>query len=270
MPNHLQQIAAPAPEAEQMATQRIALQHLLHQKRQAGEALPHIGVAGGKPHPDPARQRDHRALPPDSAATAAVNVAGSTAPVIRSCTPLANAISIVPPVPARAAHAGDSGATETAANCTSLSCRGALTAPNEPVRACRRQTVGKLGCTSCRRATSTTLAEGAWLSSTIRSFSIVDHRRRRSGPDRTETLLTFAHLLANQSANYRRQSCRPEGGPHRRVTHSIARREVHALLEVLKLPIDDRGRRRAAARAEWFAARTQPLDTGDILAELPR
>jgi hypothetical protein len=75
-----------------------------------------------------------------------------------------------------------------------------------------------LGCTSCRRATSTTLAEGAWLSSTIRSFSIVVHRRRRSGPDRTETLLTFAHLLANQSANYRRQSCRPEGGPHRRVT----------------------------------------------------
>jgi chromosome partitioning protein len=50
-------------------------------------------------------------------------------------------------------------------------------------------------------------------------------------------------------------------------SHSIARREIHALLEVLKLPIDDRGRRRAAARAEWLAARTQPLDTGDILAE---
>jgi hypothetical protein len=63
-----------------------------------------------------------------------------------------------------------------------------------------------------------TLAEGAWLSSTIRSFSTVVHRRRRSGPDRTETLLTFAHLLANQSANYRRQGCRPEGGPHRKVT----------------------------------------------------
>ena len=138
--------------------------------------------------------------------------------MIRSCTPLENAISIVPPVPARAAHAGGSGATETAANSTSLCCRGALTAPNEPVRACRRQTVSKLGCTSCRRATSTTLAEGAWLSSTIRSFSTVDHRRRRSRPDRTETLLTFAHLLASQSANYRRQSCRPEGGPHRRVT----------------------------------------------------
>src|SRR5260370_35545548 len=63
-----------------------------------------------------------------------------------------------------------------------------------------------------------TLASGAWLSPTIRSFSTVVHRRRRSGPERTETLLTFAHLLANQSANYRRQGCRPEGGPHRRVT----------------------------------------------------
>src|SRR6267142_562288 len=143
MPDNFQQIAAPPPEAEQ-----IALQHFLHQKRQAGEALPHVGMAGGKPHPHPARQRDHRARPPDSAATAAVSVAGSTAPVIRSCTPLANAISIVPPVPARAAHADGSGATETAANCTSLSCRGALTAPNTPARACRRQTVSKLGCTS--------------------------------------------------------------------------------------------------------------------------
>jgi chromosome partitioning protein len=51
---------------------------------------------------------------------------------------------------------------------------------------------------------------------------------------------------------------------------SPARREVQALLEALKLPINDRGRRRAAARAEWLAARSQPLDTGDILAEAPR
>ena len=46
-----------------------------------------------------------------------------------------------------------------------------------------------------------------------------------------------------------------------------ARREVQALLEVLKLPIDDRGRRRAARRAEWFASHDNPLDTGDMLAE---
>src|ERR1700686_4504675 len=218
MPDHLQQIAAPAPEAEQMAAQRITLQHLLHQERKAGEALPHVGMARGKPHPPPGRQRDHRARPPDNAATAAVSIVGSTAPVIRSCTPLAKAISIVPPVPARAVHAGCSGATETAANCTSSSCRNAAAGPMAPVRACRRQTVRRLGCTSCRRATSMTLAEGAWLSSTIRSFSTVVHRRRRSGPDKTKTLITFAHLLANQSANYRRQGWHPEGGPPRRVT----------------------------------------------------
>jgi len=101
--------------------------------------IPHVGMAGGKPHPYPARQRDHRGRPPDSAATAAVSVAGSTAPVIRICMPLQNAISIVPPVLAQAAHPDGSGATETAANCTSLSCRSAFTAPNDPVRACRRQ-----------------------------------------------------------------------------------------------------------------------------------
>src|ERR1700730_14341407 len=223
MPDHLQQIAAPAPEAEQMAAQRITLQPLLHQERKAGEALPHVGMARGKPHPHPGRQRDHRARPPDNAATAAVNVAGSTAPAIRSCTRLTNAISIAPPVPARAVHAGCSGAIETAANCTAPSCCAARPALNEPVRACRRQTVRRLGCTSCRRATSMTLAEGAWLSSTIRSFSTVVHRRRRSGPDRTETLLTFAHSLANQSANYRWQDCRPEGGLRRRITLKVPR-----------------------------------------------
>lgn len=63
-----------------------------------------------------------------------------------------------------------------------------------------------------------TLAPGARLSSTIRRFSAVVQRRRRSGPDKTATLLTFAHLLANQSAKHRSQGCRPEGGPHRRIT----------------------------------------------------
>jgi chromosome partitioning protein len=46
-----------------------------------------------------------------------------------------------------------------------------------------------------------------------------------------------------------------------------ARHEVQALLAALKLAIDDRGRRRAAVRAEWFASRDVPLRTDDILAE---
>src|ERR1700737_1135531 len=52
-------------------------------------------------------------------------------------------------------------------------------------------------------------------------------------------------------------------------SHANARLEVQALLEVLKLPIDDRGRRRGAARAEWFAAKNPPLETPDPLLWLP-
>jgi hypothetical protein len=73
----------------------------------------------------------------------------------------------------------------------SSSCRGSGPGPKAPERACRRQTVSKL----CRRATSTTLAAGAKLSSMIRSFSAVVHHRRRSGPDRTVTVVTFALCL---------------------------------------------------------------------------
>src|SRR5215472_12682844 len=38
------------------------------------------------------------------------------------------------------------------------------------------------------------------------------------------------------------------------LSHMTARQEMLAVLEALKLPIDEKGRRRAAARAEWFAA----------------
>ena len=44
-----------------------------------------------------------------------------------------------------------------------------------------------------------------------------------------------------------------------------ARQEVRTLLDSLRLPLDERGRRRAAARAQWFASRDNPLDTHDIL-----
>jgi chromosome partitioning protein len=33
------------------------------------------------------------------------------------------------------------------------------------------------------------------------------------------------------------------------------------------LPIDERGKRRAAARAEWIAAAANPLETHDLLAD---
>jgi chromosome partitioning protein len=47
--------------------------------------------------------------------------------------------------------------------------------------------------------------------------------------------------------------------------HVTAREEVTGLLRQLKLPLDERGRRRAANRAEWFAQVDKPLETHDIL-----
>jgi chromosome partitioning protein len=51
------------------------------------------------------------------------------------------------------------------------------------------------------------------------------------------------------------------------LSHVTARAEVMTLIEALKLPIDTRGQRRAAARAEWYAAQGKPLDVHDILEE---
>jgi chromosome partitioning protein len=38
-----------------------------------------------------------------------------------------------------------------------------------------------------------------------------------------------------------------------------------SLIEALRLPLDARGRRRAAARADWFAAVEKPLDVHDVV-----
>ncbi len=53
-------------------------------------------------------------------------------------------------------------------------------------------------------------------------------------------------------------------GQHPSTSH--ARDEVRRLVDALMLPIDERGRRRAAARAEWIAAVDKPLDTHGLLA----
>ena len=51
------------------------------------------------------------------------------------------------------------------------------------------------------------------------------------------------------------------------MSHMTARDEVKALIATLKLPIDERGKRRVAARAEWAASAGKPLDTHDLLAD---
>jgi chromosome partitioning protein len=49
------------------------------------------------------------------------------------------------------------------------------------------------------------------------------------------------------------------------MSHVTARQEVENLLEALRLPFDERRLKRAAARAEWFAAAAQPLELHDIV-----
>ena len=54
-------------------------------------------------------------------------------------------------------------------------------------------------------------------------------------------------------------------GTRPNLSHVTAREEVTSLLRQLKLPLDERGRRRAANRAEWFAQVDKPLEVHDIL-----
>jgi chromosome partitioning protein len=49
------------------------------------------------------------------------------------------------------------------------------------------------------------------------------------------------------------------------MSHLTARQEVQGFVSTLNLPIDERGRRRAAARSEWFSTLDKPLDVHDLL-----
>jgi chromosome partitioning protein len=56
-------------------------------------------------------------------------------------------------------------------------------------------------------------------------------------------------------------------GSRASLSHFAARQEVRTLIDALKLPIDEKGRRRAAAREEWFRASSKPLDNAEVIAE---
>ena len=55
-------------------------------------------------------------------------------------------------------------------------------------------------------------------------------------------------------------------GTRPNMAHVTAREEVTSLLRHMRLPIDERGRRRAATRAEWFAQVDRPLESHDLTA----
>jgi chromosome partitioning protein len=58
-------------------------------------------------------------------------------------------------------------------------------------------------------------------------------------------------------------------GTRPNLSHVTAREEVVALLNALQLPLSENGKRRAAARAEWYSVMDQPLQVHDILASSP-
>jgi chromosome partitioning protein len=49
------------------------------------------------------------------------------------------------------------------------------------------------------------------------------------------------------------------------MSHLTAREEVIVLLNTLRLPMSENGRRRAAARAEWYSVMDQPLQVHDVI-----
>ncbi len=49
------------------------------------------------------------------------------------------------------------------------------------------------------------------------------------------------------------------------LSHLTAREEVIALLNALRLPLSENGKRRAAVRAEWYSDMDQPLQVHDII-----
>jgi hypothetical protein len=121
---------------------------------------------------------NHRGRPPDSTPTAAVNVAASTAPVIRIRAPLANSTSIAP-TPIDADDGGGAGSATTTAGTKLTCCSAALS-----VRLARN---ARRHCNSCerempwRRAVAETCRAACKLSRTIVTAQVgwIAHERRR-------------------------------------------------------------------------------------------
>ena len=54
-------------------------------------------------------------------------------------------------------------------------------------------------------------------------------------------------------------------GARPNMSHLTAREEVITLLNALRLPLSENGKRRAAARAEWYSVMDQPLQVHDVI-----
>ena len=166
--------AATTAEYEQMATVRIMLERLLHLQRQAIEAAPHVCVTARQPDPRIAWIRDHRRrLARVRALISADTVERLTGPVIRIRPPVASSISIALPV---------TGATvvDTRSAADAIATGENTEADGAGPQSSRHQRNNWLVSMPAARATSDATAPGSIAAATIRSFSVLDQRRRRS------------------------------------------------------------------------------------------
>src|SRR3954466_11987531 len=147
MPKDFNQIPSSAPKDKQMAGARITPERLLNEQRQAVEALAHVRVARGQPHPHTSRNRDHRR--PATIPSTATTVARSTGPAIRTRPP-AHSTSTTPPLAGGecGGSAGEGSASGTKAGAGGRSAEAAC------CRSSRRHRNKRLGAIPCRRATA--------------------------------------------------------------------------------------------------------------------
>ena len=76
-------------------------------------------------------------------------------------------------------------------------------------------------------------------------------------------LMNFGQRVATIDLDLRQKTL----GARPNLAHLTARHEILNFLEKLRLPLDERAQRRAAAQAEWLATRDQPLEVHDVIAE---
>ena len=173
MPQHLDQSATTTAKHEQMATVRITLEQLLNLQRQPIEAAPHVSVAARQPNTRATWDWDHRRrLARVRALISAATVERLTGPVIRIRPPVASSISMaLPVIGAVVDTASGPGAIATGEN---------TAADGAGPQSSRRQRNSWLVSMPAARATSDATAPGSIAAATIRSFSALDHRRRRS------------------------------------------------------------------------------------------
>ena len=93
MPNDFDQIPAAAPKDVEITSMRVAVQILLDQPREARESTSHVGMAGRKPNPDIAGDRNHRR---SSTSRTRASASGSTCASTRIRRRLPRSISISP------------------------------------------------------------------------------------------------------------------------------------------------------------------------------